>query len=91
MERKLTTIVAMDVVGYSHLMEVDEKGTLERLKAMRSDIVDPAVARHAGRTVKLMGDGMLVEFASVVAALECAVDIQQCSPNATAPCNTTTG
>lgn len=77
MERKLTTIVAMDVVGYSRLMEIDEKGTLERLKAVRSDVVDPAIARHSGRVVKLMGDGALVEFSSVVAALQCAVDIQQ--------------
>jgi TolB-like protein/class 3 adenylate cyclase len=77
MERKLTTIVAMDVVGYSHLMEVDEKGTLARLKALRSEVVDPAVAGHAGHIVKLMGDGTLVEFSSVVGALECAVDIQR--------------
>jgi TolB-like protein/class 3 adenylate cyclase/lipoprotein NlpI len=77
MERKLTTIVAMDVVGYSHLMEIDESGTLERLKALRSEIVAPAIARHAGRIVKLVGDGTLVEFSSVVAALQCAVDIQR--------------
>src|SRR5688572_10529841 len=77
MERKLTTIVAMDVVGYSHFMEIDEKGTLERLKALRSDVVDPAIARHSGRIVKLMGDGTLLEFSSVVAALQCTVDIQQ--------------
>ena len=77
MERKLTTIVAMDVVGYSQLMEIDEKGTLERLKALRSEVIDPAIARHSGRIVKLMGDGSLVEFSSVVAALQCTVDIQQ--------------
>lgn len=77
MERKLTTIVAMDVVGYSHLMEIDEEGTLGRLKETRSGIVDPAVSRHSGRIVKLMGDGTLAEFASVVGALQCAVDIQQ--------------
>ncbi len=77
MDRKLTTIVAMDVVGYSRLMELDEKGTLERLKDIRSTILDPAIARHAGRTVKLMGDGTLVEFSSVVGALQCAVDIQR--------------
>jgi len=75
-DRKLTTIVAMDVVGYSRLMELDEKGTLERLKDIRAKIINPAVARHAGRTVKLMGDGTLLEFASVVGALQCAVDIQ---------------
>lgn len=77
MERKLTTIVAMDVVGYSRLMEIDEKGTLDRLKDTRSNIVAPAIARHCGRTIKLMGDGTLVEFSSVVRALQCAVDIQQ--------------
>ena len=77
MDRKLTTIVAMDVVGYSRLMELDEKGTLDRLKDIRAKIVDPAIARHAGRTVKLMGDGALVEFGSVVGALQCAVDIQR--------------
>jgi TolB-like protein/class 3 adenylate cyclase len=77
MERKLTTIVAMDVVGYSRLMEADEKGTLDRLKDIRARIVDPAIARHAGRMVKLMGDGTLLEFSSVVDALQCAVDIQR--------------
>jgi TolB-like protein/class 3 adenylate cyclase/Flp pilus assembly protein TadD len=77
MDRKLTTIVAMDVVGYSGLMERDETGTFDRLKAIRSGIVDPAIDRHAGRTVKLMGDGALVEFSSVVGALRCAVDIQR--------------
>jgi TolB-like protein/class 3 adenylate cyclase/predicted negative regulator of RcsB-dependent stress response len=77
MERKLTTIVAMDVVGYSRLMEIDEKGTLDRLKDTRSNIVAPAIARHCGRTIKLMGDGTLVEFSSVVRALQCAVDIQR--------------
>jgi TolB-like protein/class 3 adenylate cyclase/Tfp pilus assembly protein PilF len=76
MDRKLTTIVAMDVVGYSRLMEIDEKGTLDRLKDIRSSIVFPAIARQSGRTVKLMGDGTLVEFSSVVGALQCAVDIQ---------------
>jgi TolB-like protein/class 3 adenylate cyclase/Flp pilus assembly protein TadD len=77
MERKLTTIVAMDVVGYSRLMERDEVGTLDRLKSVRADIFDPAIARHNGRTVKLMGDGTLAEFSSVVGALQCAVDIQE--------------
>jgi TolB-like protein/class 3 adenylate cyclase/Flp pilus assembly protein TadD len=77
MDRKLTTIVAMDVVGYSRLMEIDEKGTLDRLKDIRSRIVGPAVARHSGRTVKLMGDGALAEFSSVVSALQCAVEIQR--------------
>lgn len=77
MERKLTTIVAMDLVGYSRLMEVDELGTLDRLKEVRSTVIDPAIARHSGRTVKLMGDGALAEFPSVVGALQCAVEIQR--------------
>lgn len=77
MDRKLMTIVAMDIVGYSRLMEIDEKGTLERLKDIRSRIVDPAIARHSGRIVKLMGDGTLVEFSSVVDGLQCAVDVQR--------------
>jgi TolB-like protein/class 3 adenylate cyclase/Flp pilus assembly protein TadD len=67
----------MDVVGFSLLMERDEEGTLDRLKDLRAAIIDPSVDRHSGRTVKLMGDGTLVEFASVVGALQCAVDIQQ--------------
>ncbi|MEM7444397.1 MAG: winged helix-turn-helix domain-containing protein [Pseudomonadota bacterium] len=77
MERKLTTIVAMDVVGYSKLMAADEEGTLRRLKEIRTEIVDPEIERRGGRTVKLMGDGTLAEFASVVGALQCAVDIQK--------------
>ncbi|MGI9482834.1 MAG: winged helix-turn-helix domain-containing protein [Hyphomicrobiales bacterium] len=77
MERKLTTIVAMDVVGYSRLMELDEQGTLDRLKEIRIDVIDPAIGRHSGRTVKLMGDGTLAEFSSVVGALQSAVEIQE--------------
>jgi class 3 adenylate cyclase len=77
MERKLTTIIAMDVVGYSRLMEIDEQGTFDLLKDARSNIIDPAIARHSGRTVKLMGDGALAEFPSVVGALQCAVEIQR--------------
>jgi class 3 adenylate cyclase/TolB-like protein len=77
MDRKLTTIIAMDVVGYSRLMEIDEAGTLGRLKEIRAGVVEPAVARHAGRTVKLMGDGALLEFPSVVGAVQCAVEIQR--------------
>lgn len=77
MDRKLTTIVAMDVVGYSRLMELDERGTLEQLKDIRTKIIDPTVANYGGRTVKLMGDGALLEFSSVVGALQCAIDIQR--------------
>ena len=77
MGRKLTTILAMDVVGYSRLMEIDEQDTLDVLKAIRACIADPAIARHSGRVVKLMGDVTLAEFSSVVGALQCAVDIQR--------------
>ena len=77
MKRKLTTIAAMDVVGYSRLMESDEAGTLDRLKEIRSTIINPAVEKYSGRTVKLMGDGALLEFPTVVGALQCAVEIQR--------------
>ena len=76
-ERRLAAILAADVVGYSSLMERDEAGTLERLKAHRREFVDPLIAEHRGRIVKLMGDGALVEFASVVDAVACAVAIQR--------------
>ncbi len=76
MQRKLTAILSADVVGYSGLMESDEAGTLQRLKANRSGIFDPQVAAHGGRQFKLMGDGALVEFSSVIAAIECALAIQ---------------
>jgi adenylate cyclase len=75
--RKLAAILAVDVVGYSRLMGADEAGTHARLKALRHDVIEPAIAAHHGRTVKLMGDGALVEFASVVDAVECAVAIQR--------------
>jgi class 3 adenylate cyclase/TolB-like protein/Flp pilus assembly protein TadD len=77
MERRLAAILAADVVGYSRLMGADEERTLVRLKAHRDEIADPAIAKHKGRIVKLMGDGMLAEFASVVDAVRCAVDIQE--------------
>ncbi|MEM9108294.1 MAG: winged helix-turn-helix domain-containing protein, partial [Pseudomonadota bacterium] len=76
MKRKLTTIVAMDVVGYSSLMEANEEATLSHLKQLRKWIIDPAIEQNAGRTVKLIGDGSLVEFQSAVSALECAIEIQ---------------
>jgi len=77
MQRKLTAILSADVVGYSGLMEADEAGTLARLKANRRDIFDRLVARHGGRVFKLMGDGALVEFSSAVAAVSCAMAIQE--------------
>jgi adenylate cyclase len=75
-QRKLTVILSADVVGYSGLMERDEAGTLEQLKANRATIFDPCVAAHGGRVFKLLGDGALVEFGSVVSAVECAREIQ---------------
>ncbi len=77
MERRLAAILAADVVGYSRLMSDDEEGTLARLKAHRDELIDPTIGKHNGRIVKLMGDGALVEFASVVDAVRCAVDIQE--------------
>src|SRR5258708_87324 len=77
MQRKLSAILSADVVGYSGLMEADETGTLERLKTNRSKIFDPHVTIHGGRLFKLMGDGALVEFPSVIAAIDCALAIQQ--------------
>jgi len=77
MQRRLTAILSADVVGYSGLMEADEAGTLVRLKDNRVRVFDPAVREHGGRLVKLMGDGALVEFASVVDAVECARAIQE--------------
>ncbi len=77
MQRKLTVIFSADVVGYSGLMERDEAGTLARLKENRVAVFDPAVATHGGRQFKLMGDGALVEFGSVVAAITCALAIQE--------------
>ena len=76
MERRLAAIVATDVVGYSRLMAADEAGTHARLKALRKDFLEPKTAEHHGRIVKLMGDGALIEFASVVDAVECAAALQ---------------
>jgi adenylate cyclase len=80
--RRLAAILAADVVGYSRLMANDEAGTLATLKRYRETIFDPAVAEHGGRIFKLIGDGTLVEFASVVDALKCAVAIQTGVPAA---------
>jgi TolB-like protein/class 3 adenylate cyclase len=75
--RRLAAILAADVAGYSRLMGADEEGTLERLKSLRHELLDPKIAEHRGRIVKTTGDGMLVEFASVVDAVRCAVAVQQ--------------
>jgi TolB-like protein/class 3 adenylate cyclase len=78
--RRLAAILAADVAGYSRLMGADEEGTLERLKALRRELVDPKIAEHHGRIVKTTGDGLLMEFASVVDAVRCAVAVQQAMP-----------
>src|SRR6516164_500164 len=75
--RRLAAILAADVAGYSRLMGADEEGTLERLKALRRELLDPKIAEHRGRIVKTTGDGVPVEFASVVDAVRCAVEMQQ--------------
>jgi len=77
LERRLAAILAADVVGYSRLMGTDEAGTLERLKSLRRELVQPKIAERGGRIVKLMGDGLLAEFPSVVEAVRCAVELQQ--------------
>ena len=76
-ERRLAAILAADIAGYSRLMGADEVGTLAALKAHRREIVDPAIAAHHGRIVRTTGDGMLVEFASAVDAVTCAVAVQE--------------
>src|ERR1700732_211534 len=77
LQRRLAAIMSADVVGYSRLMGTDEAGTLSRLNALRRELIDPAIAAHSGRIVKLMGDGALVEFASPVDAVTCAIEIQR--------------
>ncbi len=75
--RKLGAIVAADVVGYSRFAGADEERTLARLRALRSDLIDPTVAVHHGRVVKRTGDGAIIEFRSVVDAVRCAIEVQQ--------------
>src|SRR6266487_1842228 len=77
MERRLTAILAADVVGYSRLMGANDTGTLAALKALQADFIDGKIAQHQGRIVKLTGDGMLVEFPSVVNAVACAAEMQR--------------
>src|SRR5712671_2510990 len=78
--RRRAAILAADVAGYSGLMGADEEGTLERLKALRRELLDPKITEHRGRIVKTTGDGLLVEFASVVDAVRCAVEVQRAMP-----------
>src|SRR5258708_31044259 len=75
-ERRLTTVLAADVAGYSRLMGEDEAGTLTTLLKRRRDVLEPLFAEFGGRLVKLMGDGVLAEFSSVVNAVQCAIDFQ---------------
>jgi adenylate cyclase len=76
-ERRLAAILAADVAGYSRLMGEDEEGTLAALRAIRRELGDPMIAEHRGRIVKTTGDGLLVEFASVVDAVRCALELQR--------------
>ena len=86
-ERRLAAILAVDVAGYSRLMGEDEEGTLAALRVVRRELGDPKIAEHRGRIVKTTGDGLLAEFASVVDAVRCAVEMQQemIARNAAAP------
>ncbi len=77
MERRLAAILVADMVGYSRLMAADETGTIERQKTHRADLIDPKIAHYGGRIVKTTGDGMLVEFPSVVDAVQCGLDMQR--------------
>src|SRR5580692_11640054 len=76
-QRRLAAVLAADVVGYSRLMEVDEAGTLARLKTVRLELIDPAIAKCRGRIIKTTGDGMLVELQSVTEAVSCAIEFQE--------------
>src|ERR1700758_3628304 len=75
-QRRLAAILAADVAGYSRLIGVDEEGTIARLRALRRELIDPSIASHGGRVVKTTGDGILIEFASIVDAVRCAVELQ---------------
>src|SRR6516164_5013481 len=75
--RRLAAILAADVVGYSRMMGADEVGTLAAVKVWHKDVMEPLMTKHSGRVVKLMGDGVLAEFASAVNAVECAVELQK--------------
>src|SRR5580658_4743186 len=74
--RKIAAILVADIVGYSRLAGADEDRTLSRLRGLRSDLIDPAIDAHHGRIVKRTGDGIIIEFRSVVDAVRCAIDVQ---------------
>ena len=84
--RKIAAILAADVVGFSRMTSADEDGTLARLRALRSDLIDPTVAAHNGRVFKRTGDGALIEFRSVVDAVRCAIEVQNGMVSATPAC-----
>jgi len=84
-ERRLAAILAADVAGYSRLIGADEEGTLARIKALRAEMIDPKIAGHKGHLVKSTGDGLLVEFASVVDAVRCAAEVQTALAESNAP------
>src|SRR5436189_3390887 len=86
--RRLAAILAADIAGYSRLMGADEEGTLARLKALRAELIDPGIAEHNGRIVKTTGDGLLVEFASVVDAMRCAIAWQSAMADRIQPVET---
>src|SRR5438132_1058343 len=87
-QRRLAAILAADVAGYSRLMGADEEGTLARLNALRAELIDPSIGQHNGRIVKTTGDGLLVEFASVVDAMRCAVTWQSAMADRAQPAET---
>src|SRR5215831_4831969 len=76
-KRRLAAILAADIVGYSRLMGADEEGTLARLKTYRAELIDPKNRQHRGRIVKTTGDGILIEFPSIVDAVRCAIEVQR--------------
>src|SRR6516165_9729407 len=88
--RRLAAILAADAAGYSRLIGTDEGGTLQALKAIRAELIDPTIAAHHGRLVKTTGDGLLVEFSSVVDALRCATEVQAGMVERNARCPRTT-
>ena len=90
-ERRLTAILAADIAGYSRMMGNDEEGTLAQLKEHRRALVDRKINEHRGRIVKTTGDGMLVEFASVVEAVRCAVEVQRGMGHSIVECELLTG
>ena len=86
-ERRLTAILAADIAGYSRLVEADEEGTLSQWKALWGTVIEPKIKEHRGRIVRVIGDGILAEFASVIDAVRCAVEVQRgmAEHNANAP------